>query len=358
MTIVSVVTPAYNMGKMLEQAMESIRRQTYRPLEHVIVDDGSTDDTAERVERFDYGDVKVRLISIGVNKGAGNATHVGFSEAKGEYISFLAADDLIIDPTKTKKQIELMKSNDADWSYYKDFYSGPNIQTMKLRKPSYLPPLYWFNRFFERNPYKRLTALMFRNPINFSSVMIRKQCINKYGQIDPITRNVDGDADLLLRYTALNLKLAVANGAPIFYREHPKQTSKNRPLMIKGCEIVRMRILTVLSETGMLFEYIKKSTAFMIAFLSTNRFLVYPSTDRYLCNFILKNRNNFNWLLVRAAAKAKKNVDKLILSNEKEQAELETSLREALGTDIIKVFKTQLENSIKGVNHANNSRRR
>ena len=85
--------------------------------------------------------------------------------------------------------------------------------------------------------------------------------------------------------------------------------------MIKGCEMVRMRLLTILSETGMLLEYIKKSTAFMIAFLSTNRFLVYPSTDRYLCDFILKNRNSFNWLLVRAAAKAKKKVDKLILSN-------------------------------------------
>jgi glycosyltransferase involved in cell wall biosynthesis len=349
LTTVSIVTPAYNMGEMLEQAMESIRRQTYRPLEHVIVDDGSTDDTAERVERFDYGDVKVRLISVGMNKGAGNATHIGFSEAKGEYISFLAADDLMIDPNKTKKQIELMKSKDADWSYYRDFYSGPDIQTMRHKKPSYLPPLYSFNRFFERNPYKRLTALMFRNPINFSSVMIKKQCIDKYGQIDPITRNVDGDADLLLRYTALNLTLAVANGAPIFYRDHPRQTSKNRPLMVKGSEMVRTRLLTILSETGMLLKYLKKSTIVLIAFLSTNHFLVYPSTDRYLCDFILKNRNSFNWLLVRVAARAKKKVDKVILSNEKEQTELETRIREALTTDVIKVFKTQLENSINGV---------
>ena len=134
-----------------------------------------------------------------------------------------------------------------------------------------------------------------------------------------------------------------------FYRDHPRQTSKNRTLMVKGSEMVRMRLLTILSETGMLLKYIKKSTAFLIAFLSTNHFLVYPSTDRYLCDFILKNKNSFNWLLVRVAARAKKKADKVILSNEKEQTELETRIREALTTDVIKVFKTQLEKSINGV---------
>ena len=49
------------------------------------------------------------------------------------------------------------------------------------------------------------------------------------------------------------------------------------------------------------------------------------------------------------AARAKKKVGKVILSNEKEQTELETRIREALTTDVIKVFKTQLENSINGV---------
>jgi glycosyltransferase involved in cell wall biosynthesis len=328
---------------MLEQAMISVRNQTHRPLEHVIVDDGSFDDTAQRVEGFDSGDINVRLIRIGTNKGAGNAAHVGFSEANGDYVSFLAADDMIVDPQKTEKQVRTMKRKDSDWSYYRNFYSGLSVSSMTLKRPSYLSPLYPLNRFFENNPHRRLTALMFRNPINFSSVMIRKECVKRYGQIDPVTRNVDGDADLLLRYTALELKLTVLNGAPIFYRDHPKQTSKNRPLMIRGSEIVRLRLLRTLDETDKLLEHIKKSTPFLIAFLSTHRFLVYPSTDKYLCDFILRNRNSMSWVLLRAAARARRKVEKRISDSGLYQQELESNVRDAMATDIIKNFRTILQ---------------
>jgi len=330
------------MGQMLEQAMASVRNQTHRPLEHVIVDDGSIDDTAERVERFNHRTVDVRLIRIGTNKGAGNAAHVGFSEAKGDYVSFLAADDVMIDPQKTEKQVRTMSKENADWSYFKDVYLGSDESNMTLKRPSYFPPLYPLNGFFEKNPHRRLTALMFRNPINFSSVMIKKECIDKYGQIDPVTRNVDGDADLELRYTALGLNLAVLNGAPIFYRCHPKQTSKNRPLMIRGAEIVRLRLLRTLDETGTLLEHISKSTPFLTAFLSTNRLLVYPSTDKYLCNFILKNKRSLSWILVRAAARARRRVEKLILTSGLNQEELERDLKNALSTTISKDFRKML----------------
>ncbi len=343
MSLVSVVTPTYNMGCMIEQAMSSVKHQTHRPLEHVIVDDGSTDDTVERVESFEPEDVTVRLVRLKSNRGAGTASSIGFSEAMGEYISFLAADDVILEPGKTTKQVESMRREGASWSYYRDVYSGADIGHMFLRKPSYAPMLRSMNWYFEGNPHRRLIALLFRNPINFSSVMIEKQCINNYGQIDPFTGNVDGDADLLMRYAALRLKVKVLSGAPIFYRDHPRQVSKNTSLMIRGAELVRLRLLTILEDADKLLERVQKSTIFLSTWLLDKRLLIYPATHKYLCDFILKNKRSLSWVLVGAAAKASKAVGRLVTASRTYQQELSYRVQNALVTDEAIRFRTLLQ---------------
>lgn len=97
---VSVIIPTYNYGRFIREAIESALGQTAAPLEVIVVDDGSTDETAEVVAEF--GD-RVRYIRQ-ENAGVGAARNRGVEESTGEFVAFLDADDYWA-PTKLEKQL-------------------------------------------------------------------------------------------------------------------------------------------------------------------------------------------------------------------------------------------------------------
>lgn len=307
-TMVTVVIPAYNAEEFIEDAVKSCFNQTYRPMETIVVNDGSTDTTANEVkvlaDALYKNDFELRLIDIGKNMGAANALNVGFSSAEGAYICWLSADDIFIDREKIKRQIRYMKRTGADWGYFRDCYSGLNISTARLVKTSYLPRLRIFDPLFIHDSDLRLAMLFFRNPINGSSVVIKKDCVESYGQFDPSTRNVDGDGDLWMRYSALKLKLCALKGAPVFYREHEKQTSKRKDYMMYGCELTRMRMLRVLEKKKKLTKIIKKFTPFLPIILKAKNHFARPLVSEFLFNYIIENKNKFNYLLFKNAQRS------------------------------------------------------
>lgn len=88
--LISCIVPVFNGERYLREALESIFQQTYRPLEVIVVDDGSTDGTAAVIDSF--GDqVRYRWQ---VNAGPAAARNLGLSIARGEFVAFLDADDL------------------------------------------------------------------------------------------------------------------------------------------------------------------------------------------------------------------------------------------------------------------------
>ncbi len=86
--LVSVIIPAYNAGKYIESAVNSVLKQSYINIELIVVDDGSTDNTLDVLSPF--SDIKIISTS---NKGVSHARNIGIDASKGEYISFLDADD-------------------------------------------------------------------------------------------------------------------------------------------------------------------------------------------------------------------------------------------------------------------------
>jgi glycosyltransferase involved in cell wall biosynthesis len=99
--LISCIVPVFNGERYLRQALDSIFAQTYRPLEVVVVDDGSTDATAVIVASF--GD-RLRYLRQD-NQGPPVARNLGIRAAKGEYVAFLDADDLW-HPEKLQRQIK------------------------------------------------------------------------------------------------------------------------------------------------------------------------------------------------------------------------------------------------------------
>ena len=106
--LVSIIIPVYNGSKYLGEAIDSALRQTYKNIEIVVVNDGSTDNGKTESVAKSYGD-KIRYFSK-PNGGVSSALNYAIKESKGEYISWVSHDDLIY-PNKIEAQIEYLKNN-------------------------------------------------------------------------------------------------------------------------------------------------------------------------------------------------------------------------------------------------------
>lgn len=119
--LISIVVPMHNAKKYIEDTVRSVLEQTYEAWELILVDDCSTDETLEVVNRM-IEDMpqgtreKVRLLALEENVGAANTRNAGMQIAEGEYLCFLDADDIWM-PTKLEKQIAFMKERDIAFSF-------------------------------------------------------------------------------------------------------------------------------------------------------------------------------------------------------------------------------------------------
>lgn len=120
---ISVVVPNYNNEKFLKECIESIVRQKYPIEEIIIVDDCSADDSVNLVREFQnkVRCPEIKLISLDRNQGVSHARNVGLEAARGEYITFLDADDCCFDEYKIANEMELIcryRENGQDIAAY------------------------------------------------------------------------------------------------------------------------------------------------------------------------------------------------------------------------------------------------
>jgi glycosyltransferase involved in cell wall biosynthesis len=102
--LISVVVTTYNQAAYIEQTLQSVLAQTYHPYEVIVVDDGSTDDTPNRIAPFEDRIVYIRQ----KNQGVASSRNTGIRQARGEYIAFLDGDDLW-DPEKLSVQVAVAR---------------------------------------------------------------------------------------------------------------------------------------------------------------------------------------------------------------------------------------------------------
>jgi glycosyltransferase involved in cell wall biosynthesis len=121
---ISIIIPAYNAAFFLLETLVSVKNQTYTNWECIIVDDGSTDDTAAIIEQYIATDKRFSHIYQS-NKGLSAARNTGLQFAKGEIIQFLDADDVLL-PLKFEKQLPDFENIDGDTMIvsYTDYLSG------------------------------------------------------------------------------------------------------------------------------------------------------------------------------------------------------------------------------------------
>ena len=114
--LVSVVMPAYNADKFIEAAVRSVQTQTFPDWELILVDDCSTDGTADRIRALAAEDGRLRPVFSAENHGTAESRNLAFSYCRGDYVALLDADDLWR-PEKLARQLLLAKETGADILY-------------------------------------------------------------------------------------------------------------------------------------------------------------------------------------------------------------------------------------------------
>ena len=150
---VTVVVPAYNAGKVLAETLTSAARQTFKNFEVIVVDDGSTDNTAEIVRQLGRTDPRFLLLQQ-AHQGVSAARNLGIHRARGEYIAFLDHDDVWL-PEKLARQLELFreepKANFVFTNYY--YWDGQKDLRLFFKDHRPLPNGCACKQLISANPY-------------------------------------------------------------------------------------------------------------------------------------------------------------------------------------------------------------
>ena len=177
---VSVIIPTFNRADMLGAAVESALAQRYRPLEVLVVDDGSSDDTARVLARF--GD-SIRTLRQ-PNRGCAAARNRGLAAARGEFIAFLDSDDRFL-PGKLERQVATLNRHpEADFCYspFQVYYDHrPRLQVLSAPQA--------------RGDFERLRAEYFLDPtLSCTTLLIRRRVFDELAGFDESRRlNEDGE---------------------------------------------------------------------------------------------------------------------------------------------------------------------
>lgn len=214
--LVSVVITAYNEEEYIAEALESVLEQTYRNVEIVVVDDGSTDATGEVVKA--YGDAVQYVWKE--NGGSASARNRGIRESQGAYVAFLDADDLWR-PTKLEIQ---MQQHAADptlaWSYTDSYLVGASDETILYRRSQ-----------VQSCPDGEVLAdLLLGNFIAPSMTVVRSDVLEAVGGFDetPLHR-ISEDWDLWLRIAEQH-RVRFINVPLTCMRQHPSRKTTSMDL--------------------------------------------------------------------------------------------------------------------------------
>lgn len=147
MNRISVIVPVYNVAKYLPECLDSILNQTYRELEILVIDDGSTDGSGAICDEYARKDERIRVFHK-ENGGAASARNLGLREATGEYLAFVDSDDAL-EPDAYAFMLAQIRKQDADVVQcgYRDWYADGEKDQLIWEQPALLQTQEYLKRY-------------------------------------------------------------------------------------------------------------------------------------------------------------------------------------------------------------------
>lgn len=226
--LVSVVAPLHNGAATIERTLASVIAQTWRMLEIIVVDDGSTDDGPERVEGIRRQDGRIRLLRQ-ENAGVAAARNAGAALARSEFLAFIDADDLW-KPQKIQLQMQEMQAGGESVGLVYTWAALIDAQD-RVYSLAHRPQA-------EGRVFRELCR---GNVVgNGSSPLIRRAAFERVGGYDPSlrARGAQGCEDLLLYLQlAEHYEFRVVRRHLTGYRVTPENMSSDALRMLRSCEL-------------------------------------------------------------------------------------------------------------------------
>ena len=270
--LVSIVIPAFNADRFIEETLATVAAQTYRPLQAFVVDDGSTDRTraivADWLRQLPAGGGLTGELLEQRHRGGGAARNLGVAACRGEWIQFLDADDLL-GPGKIAAQVAALQGDSSSvaycgWRIRK--HVGPDVQVLELQQGSPVPEGSDVLRMHLEGWY--CPPLCYLWP---------RGLVTRLGGFDA-SLGADQDGDFMLRALAAGARLRHVPGVEVQYRVHgPGQVSRirSRTKFRSRVRVVR-KIATILEGEGRIEPY-RRSLAIRLDELRRMSCLTYPA---------------------------------------------------------------------------------
>jgi glycosyltransferase involved in cell wall biosynthesis len=201
---VSAIVPAFDAAHFIDDALDSIRAQQYSPIEVIVVDDGSTDETAERARAHAVGAIVLRR----ARGGPSAARNLGLQHASGEVIAFLDADDLWPEGKLARQVEHLRRRPDLAVTLGRVEYRAGDGAVM--------PAL----------PFEDATAKTLTN-VHLGSALFRREAFHRVGGFDE-RLTFSEDHDWFLRARELDLAIEVTRETALVYRLHADNMTRGR----------------------------------------------------------------------------------------------------------------------------------
>lgn len=214
----SVIVPCFNVDRFLEEALDSVCGQTFKELEILCIDDGSTDRTPEILANFERKDGRIRVISK-LNTGYGDSVNLGIEEASGDYLAIFEPDDFI---EKDMYEILMMNAEsmglDVSRCIYFDYLNGVD----KLNRCKKLIK----NRIYR--PRNSSDILVFQHAPSIWAAVYRKEWLDQKGiRLLPTGGASFQDTSFAFK-TNLLAERCYAVDKPLYhYRSHPNNSVKS-----------------------------------------------------------------------------------------------------------------------------------
>jgi glycosyltransferase involved in cell wall biosynthesis len=237
-SLISVVIPCYNQGRFLKEAIESVLAQTYSRFEVIVVDDGSTDDTAEVAARFDG----TRCLHQ-CNLGLAAARNAGLHASTGDFVVFLDADDRLL-PDAIQDQLNCLE-NHFECAFVYGHVRLIAIDGSPLPAPHQAP--------VEGDHYLELLR---RNYIWTSgAVLYRRRALESVGGFNA---SAGGSADFELNARIARLfPICCSDGPVLEYRRHDESMSRDCARMLRASVGVRREHRRLVRGRGLYEEALR-----------------------------------------------------------------------------------------------------
>lgn len=250
--MVSIIIPSFNYGFIIGETLKNLQAQSFTDWEALVVDDGSSDNTAGIVAEFAALDSRIKYIHQ-VTQGVSKARNAGFRHCSGEFIQFLDADDLL-SRHKVERQVDFMNANpEVDISYSDHIY-------FENDKPDVHYPDYemnhnnWLPKICARG-YEVVDILVYSNIAVVSSPLLRREIVEKVNGFPEYTRYTE-DWEFWFLCAINNAKFCFLDdpNAKTLIRIHQRNTSRNIQIMQGGELEFRKRLIGRIRDSTILTE--------------------------------------------------------------------------------------------------------